>query len=1126
MGEETFRIEIPINVEDKTNPGVSSATQKVNAFDKANQKMQDRLNQINRSKYQVILSAMDKASGIIGTVSSKARSLAGKTFKFTMKVFDVATSPLRGILKLATSVEGALFGAAGAWAAFYKPMEQAGNFEQTKMAFSTMLKSSKEANKFLNKARTFANKTPFEFNDVTNSSKLLLSFGFQEKDILKMLTTIGDTSSGLGTGADGIERITRALGQMKAKGRVQAEELLQLQELGIPVTEILTKKLGLTAAQVGNIGKQGVSADKAIKALLEGMNQRYGNMMMNMSKTDLGMLSTLHDTLTNNFIRPWGEGLWKGFKPGLKKITDWLDKNQDTVNEWARKLKDLGSDISTTAMSKIDDLKSSIAKMVNSREWKEAKSPLQKVKIAWNTIIADPFYKWWSAKGKAFTAKASEEIGQGFGSALKIGILGLLGMDISKATKDGTNIGEAFATGFTKGFDGDKVKKAVTKAIKGVFKDAAKILPGGDKASGTSWLSTAAIMVVLKKLGLFKLLGKGAKGIGGLLKKTGKDIGDLATNTMVVNAGVVYVNGATAGGNGSGTGAGTGEPVGGGSGGAGAFLTGAGGGGAGALLTGAGTGALLTGLGGVGARALLSGSKLGSDALLTGSTASTIGGSLLTGPAAGATLSSVLLKNGTYAATSGLATPLANLGVMLGSGATTAGGAAAVGGLSLVSIIGAVLGLGSAGIDLYKGIKAKKTGNREEGTKKFYHAGTKIGMVGTGAAIGALAGGPLGAVLGAGIGGASSLVGGNKLGDVIQKSAETGWISKARKGAGKFFEHTLPGAFNIFCNGIGSFFKGSTAKSRSKLNSKTNSLLTKTIPTVWGNGLNAQSSAFKYSTIRLSGKMIKKSDSLFIKNSSSWGNGLNKAGASFKNSSNRMSSKMSKKVGSIFIKNSSAWNNGMNRTGASFKNSSSKLSGKMIRKTGTLMNGSIPNAWDSFCGTLGSFFTNTLPKVTSDLLSKARGIFNFGHMPASKGSKVKKHAYGGIMTQPHMGIVAEAGPESIIPLSASKRSRGYDLWKQTGQMLGVRPYADGGIVGDDKDTTPVPVNMPGKGNIKVTVNVKASPKFSISGGNKTDKKEILAIVKGNIREMTDDIGDELAIKLEKIFSNMPKTQGV
>lgn len=47
---------------------------------------------------------------------------------------------------------------------------------------------------------------------------------------------------------------------------------------------------------------------------------------------------------------------------------------------------------------------------------------------------------------------------------------------------------------------------------------------------------------------------------------------------------------------------------------------------------------------------------------------------------------------------------------------------------------------------------------------------------------------------------------------------------------------------------------------------------------------------------------------------------------------------------------------------------------------------------------------------------------------------VRKHASGGIMTQPHLGMVAEAGPEAIIPLNGSQNA--VSLWEQTGQLLG------------------------------------------------------------------------------------------
>ncbi len=91
---EVYRIEIHVEVQDKTDPGVSRATAKMNGFDKANQKTQERLDRMNRTKYQVVLDALDKASGIVGRVSTNVRSFAGKTFTFTMKMLDIATAPL------------------------------------------------------------------------------------------------------------------------------------------------------------------------------------------------------------------------------------------------------------------------------------------------------------------------------------------------------------------------------------------------------------------------------------------------------------------------------------------------------------------------------------------------------------------------------------------------------------------------------------------------------------------------------------------------------------------------------------------------------------------------------------------------------------------------------------------------------------------------------------------------------------------------------------------------------------------------------------------------------------------------------------------------------------------------
>ena len=45
------------------------------------------------------------------------------------------------------------------------------------------------------------------------------------------------------------------------------------------------------------------------------------------------------------------------------------------------------------------------------------------------------------------------------------------------------------------------------------------------------------------------------------------------------------------------------------------------------------------------------------------------------------------------------------------------------------------------------------------------------------------------------------------------------------------------------------------------------------------------------------------------------------------------------------------------------------------------------------------------------------------------------HATGGIFSQPHLGLVAEAGREAVIPLE--DRVRGLPLWIEAGRELGM-----------------------------------------------------------------------------------------
>lgn len=174
------------------------------------------------------------------------------------------------------------------------------------------------------------------------------------------------------------------------------------------------------------------------------------------------------------------------------------------------------------------------------------------------------------------------------------------------------------------------------------------------------------------------------------------------------------------------------------------------------------------------------------------------------------------------------------------------------------------------------------------------------------------------------------------------------------------------------------------------------------------------------------------------------------------------------------------------------------------------------------------------------------------------------HAGGGYVSGgPQLSWLAEEGyGEFIIPTNPSRRSRALDLYKQAGIALGVSAHAEGGYVGNSKfssnlasnitgynlfseaiknapignyeatgDNTednpitfePVSVQsaQSGGNSIQVPVSVSVSPQFVIEGSGGKSEEDIMAIIRKNMKAMADELGGEIADRLEQVFSNMP-----
>ena len=200
------------------------------------------------------------------------------------------------------------------------------NFEQTRIAFETLLGSAAKASQFVRDLQKMGAETPFEFKGLADASRSLLALGFDAQKIMPMLGILGDTAAAFGENELFIIRIGTALGQMQAKGKVSGEEMRQLAEAGIPAWRMLADAIGTDVKGAMEMVEKGsIDSAQAINALLLGMQTKYAGAMEKQSRTLLGLYSTFQDSVTT-MMAGIGDSLAEGLdlRSKMKGAIDFL----------------------------------------------------------------------------------------------------------------------------------------------------------------------------------------------------------------------------------------------------------------------------------------------------------------------------------------------------------------------------------------------------------------------------------------------------------------------------------------------------------------------------------------------------------------------------------------------------------------------------------------------------------------------------------------------------------------------------------------------------------------------------------------------------------------------------------
>jgi len=213
--------------------------------------------------------------------------------------------------------------------------------ENQLLSLEQLLGSKKKAVETQNWIVEQAAKTPFSLTDLSGATQKLLGFGFELDDVKEKLLVIGDVAAGTGTGAEGIDAITRAMGQMQAKQKITGEEMMQLTEAGIPAWKILAKEMGMSTKELMEMASsQGGGAllfdQGGLDKLFGGLDKQYGGLMKKQARTLGGRWSTFTDTLRTELSKLFDGKSGKGIKMLLKWAAEEMPKAFKAMKPYIR----------------------------------------------------------------------------------------------------------------------------------------------------------------------------------------------------------------------------------------------------------------------------------------------------------------------------------------------------------------------------------------------------------------------------------------------------------------------------------------------------------------------------------------------------------------------------------------------------------------------------------------------------------------------------------------------------------------------------------------------------------------------------------------------------------------------
>lgn len=191
-------------------------------------------------------------------------------------------------------------------------LEVGGEYEIAIATFSDAVGSEEGGRSIFKQLNSLAAATIFSTQELSQQARVLRGYGFEADNLVPTMTKLALVAQRSGRGLEGLQGMTLALSQVKARGHLQGQELRQLTEVGVTAEE-LAKTLGVSVQAFDQMLHAGEVGYDTVAKTINRMGKDAESLADKLNHTLVGSWNAVKDTgLTA--LGEVGMGIIKAFR--------------------------------------------------------------------------------------------------------------------------------------------------------------------------------------------------------------------------------------------------------------------------------------------------------------------------------------------------------------------------------------------------------------------------------------------------------------------------------------------------------------------------------------------------------------------------------------------------------------------------------------------------------------------------------------------------------------------------------------------------------------------------------------------------------------------------------------------